>query len=78
MCEVLFLGSKLANLAEIRIGDNIFNVELNEGTKSEKFDVHIQNNNLKLYFKDKDFAIFSACVIAAKKRFDRLKGINDE
>ena len=78
MCEVKILGSKISNLAEIKIGNNILKVELNEGTKSEKFDIHIQNENFKLCFKDKEFSIFSASVIAAKKRFDVLKGKNDE
>ena len=72
------MGVKISNLAEIKIGENIFDVELNDGTKSEKFNIHIQNKNFKFCFKDKEFEMFAACVVAAKKRFDILKGKNDE
>ena len=68
------MGSKISTLDEITFGGVSFEVELNEGTKKEKFDVHIQNEYLKLFFKDWQFAEFATCFIAAKRRFDILKG----
>ena len=68
------MGSKLSTLGTIKLGGILFDVELNEPTKNEKFDIHIQNERLKLFFKDKEFSAFAACFIAAKKRFDILKG----
>ena len=72
------MGNKISTLGRIKLGENIFDVELNEGTKAEKFDIHIQNESFKLFFKDKEFATFAACFIAAKKRFDVLKGKSNE
>ena len=72
------MGNKISTLDKLTIGGVPFEVELNEGTKKEKFDVHIQNEYLKFFFKDREFAEFAACFIAAKKRFDVLKGKVDE
>ena len=72
------MGNKISTLGRIKIGENIFDVELNEGTKDEKFDIHIQNEQVKFFFKDKEFARFAVCFIAAKKRFDVLKGKSNE
>lgn len=72
------MGNKISTLGRIQLGENIFNVELNEGTKNEKFDIHIQNERFKFFFKDKEFATFATCFIASKKRFDVLKGKSNE
>ena len=68
------MGVKVSSLGTIRIGKSVFDVELNEGTKQEKYDIHIQNEAIKLYFKDAEFSRFAACFIAARKRFAVLKG----
>lgn len=72
------MGNKISTLTALKLGGISFDVELNEPTKNEKFDIHIQNERLKLFFKDKEFCKFAACFIAAQKRFDVLKGKSDE
>ena len=73
--EVLCMGTKIKTITDFYIGNMIFNVELNEGTKAEAYEVHIQNDLLKLCFKEADFTMFAACIIAAQKRFNVLKGL---
>ena len=68
------MGTFIRNLRKIYINNIEYTIELIDGNKNERFDVHIQNNNIKLHFKDYEFSAFVACFMAARKRFDILKG----
>lgn len=72
------MGTKICNLDTISIGKNIFNIELNEGNKTEKYNIHIQNENFKLCYKEEEFAILVTNFMCAVKKFKQLKGKNDE
>ena len=46
------MGTKIKTITDFYIGNMKFNVELNEGTKAEAYEVHIQNDLLKDKFKE--------------------------
>lgn len=72
------MGTKLCELDTISIGKNIFKIELNEGNKEEKYNIHIQNETFKLCYKEEEFALLVAAFLVAKKKFNKLKGKDDE
>ncbi|MGL6114976.1 MAG: hypothetical protein ACRC1R_08030 [Cetobacterium sp.] len=72
------MGEKIRDLEKIFIGNSEFNIELNEGTKEEKYNIHIQNERVNLSFKDFNFIRFASCFLVAKKRLEIFKGEEDE
>lgn len=69
------MGNKIKDLGEVTIGNQKFIIELNEGTKTERYNIHIQNKLLKICYKDIEFAEFAASFMLAKNIFENLKGI---
>lgn len=72
------MGTKICNLDTINIGENIFNIELNEGNKKEKYNIHIQNKNFKLCYKEDEFSVLTTNFMTAMKIFKHLKGKTNE
>lgn len=72
------MGEKIKDIGKIKISSYSFDVELNEGNKNEKYNIHIQNDVLKLSYKEYEFAKLVACFMGARKRFEGLKGMRDE
>lgn len=71
------MGEKIKDLEKITIGNMDFNIELNEGNKAEKYNIHIQSDRINLAYKDFNFIKFAACFLAAKKRLEILKKIKE-
>lgn len=71
------MGDKIKILNTISINDNVFEIELNAPTKNQIYDIHIQNNFLKLCYKDQDFCQFVVCVLLARERFKKFKTLNN-
>lgn len=67
------MGNKLEDLCEIEMNNQKYTVELNGGTKKEKFDIHIQNESINICLKDYDFSKFTTAVLVANKRMERFK-----
>ncbi len=67
------MGNRIRELSEIEMGGQKYSIELNGGTKKEKFDIHIQNNNINICFKDFEFAQFATAVLVANKKMKRFK-----
>lgn len=72
------MGEKIIDLDTIIIGEVKFNIELNEGTKNSKYNIHIQNDRINLAYKDFNFIKLAACFIVAKKRLELFKGEENE
>lgn len=76
------MGEKISDLEKITIGYMDFNIELNEGTKNEKYNIHIQSDRVNLAYKDFDFIQLAACFLTAKKRLgifkEEKKGVSHE
>ena len=72
------MGNKIKNLANIELGGMLFNVELNGGTKSENYDIHIQNSNMSICLKDYEFSRFVTAILVANKRMKRFKENNEQ
>ena len=71
------MGNKIKNLTSIELGGIRFDVELNGGTKSEKYDIHIQNTNMSICLKDYEFSKFTTTILVANKRMKRFKANNE-
>ncbi len=67
------MGNKISELSEITIGNQNYVVELNGGTKKEKFDIHIQNETINICLKDYEFAQFATSILVAYRRMERFK-----
>ncbi len=68
------MGERIKDVGSFSLGYEKFTIELNSGTKQEKYNIHIQNSNLKLCFKDYDFIKFAETCLIAEKRLDFYKG----
>ncbi len=69
------MGDKIKTIDTILIKDNIFEIELNAPTKNQLYDIHIQNDFLRLCYKDQDFCQFVACILLAREKFKKFKEI---
>lgn len=67
------MGNKIKNISQIKFGEVEYDVELNGGTKKEKYDIHIQNKNINICFKDFEFAEFVCSLLVANKKMERFK-----
>ena len=67
------MGYLIKKIGEIRIGSNILDIEYNDGTKKQLYDIHIQNEVLKLCFGDQEFMKAATSILLAKERFDSFK-----
>lgn len=67
------MGNKIKDLGEIHMGKQAYSLELNGGTKTEKFDVHIQNDYVNICLKDYEFAQFATAILVANRRLDWFK-----
>ena len=67
------MGNKIKELNEIEIGNQKYIIELNGGTKTELYDIHIQNAMINICFKDYEFSQFATAIFLANKRMKRFK-----
>ena len=67
------MGNKIKDLAVIEMGGQKYSIELNGGTKKEKFDIHIQNEKINICMKDYEYSQFVTALFVAKKRMERFK-----
>lgn len=67
------MGNKIKDLATIEIGGQKYCVELNGGTKKEKFDIHIQNDKINICMKDYEYSQLVTALFVAEKRMERFK-----
>ena len=67
------MGNKIKDLASIKMGGQNYCVELNGGTKKEKFDIHIQNDKINICMKDYEYSQLVTALFVAKKRMERFK-----
>ena len=72
------MGESIKDVGSFSLGKEEFHIELNFGTKQEKYNIHIQNSNLKLCFKDYDFVKFAEACLIAEKRLEFYKGNENE
>lgn len=67
------MGNKIKDLATVEIGGQKYSVELNGGTKKEKFDIHIQNDKINICLKDFEYSQLVTALCVAQKRMERFK-----
>lgn len=68
------MGELIRNLKEIRLGQDRFMLELNEGySKSRGQIIHIQNKDFRYVLTEKDFLHLSAVILKAKDNMDYFK-----
>lgn len=71
------MGNKICDLATITIGGQQYQVELNGGTKKEKYDIHLQNKQINICLKDFEFSQFVTSLLVANKKMKRFKKENE-
>lgn len=68
------MGELIRDLNSIRIGKAILKVELNKGTrKNGKFDVHIQDDKLRLNISEYDFCKIAADIVYSNAKLRHYK-----
>ena len=77
MKEKMCVGNKICDLAEIELGNSVYKVELNGGTKKEKYDIHLQNEQINICMKDFEFSQFVTALVVANRRMKRFKKIHE-
>lgn len=70
------MGEKIKDLGTISIGKAMLKIELNKGTKARgKYDIHIQNNKIRLNLDEYEFAKLANGIIFASEKIKKNKGI---
>jgi len=73
------MGEIIRNLGKIRIGKSEYKVELNTGTRNDgKYDIHIQNDEVRLNISEYDFCRMAAALIYADEKIRKYKKRGDE
>lgn len=68
------MGEKIRDINKIRICGALFMVEKNKGTHGHgKYDIHIQNNKIRLNITEKDFIKIAACILYAEENLNSYK-----
>lgn len=68
------MGEKIKDIGKIHLGSTELDVELNHGTRqNEKYEIHIQNDKVRLALSEEDFLQMASAVVLAKKQLDIIK-----
>lgn len=68
------MGEKIKDIGKIHLGTSDLAIELNHGTRqNEKYEIHIQNDKVRLALSEKDFLQMASAVVLAKKQLDIIK-----
>lgn len=68
------MGEKIKDIGKIHLGGTDLDVELNHGTRqNEKYEIHIQNEKVRLALSEKDFLQMASVVVLAKKTIGYYK-----
>ena len=72
------MGEKIKTLSVFKLNNKKFEIELNKpSAKKMQRSIHIQNENFKIDFSEKDFLSFATAILAAQKKLIILKRINE-
>jgi hypothetical protein len=71
------MGNKIKDIGHIRLGKNVFAVELNNPEALEK-EIHIQNESLRLAFGERIFYKIGAEILLAKKQLMIIKELDSQ
>lgn len=72
------MGEKIKDLAEVRIGDTKFRIELNAPYhQNGKYDIHLQCDKGRIGLSDREFLQLATCFMVAKKQLLRYKEISN-
>ncbi len=70
------MGEIIRNIGVLKIGNESFNIELNEPSCfGNSREVHIQNDKLRVAVGEVEFVQMGAAVLFAQKQLHLLKGI---
>lgn len=68
------MGEKIENIGNLYLGNTELVVELNHGTReNEKYEIHVQNDKIRLALTEKEFLQMASAVVLAKKQLDIIK-----
>jgi hypothetical protein len=73
------MGEIIQKITTISIGDSEFDIEINHPSyDGGEREIHIQNKKIRLSVPESDFLQMAACLLLARKQFDRIKGVEEE
>ena len=73
------MGELIKNVGRLHIGNDDFNIEINESASHDKYrDIHIQNDKFRVSVNEKEFLQMAAAVLLARKQLHLMKGIEDK
>ena len=68
------MGEKIKDIGKIHLGGTDPDVELNHAARqNEKYEIHIQNDKVRLALSEKDFLQMASVIVLAKKQLDIIK-----
>ncbi|WP_026507434.1 hypothetical protein [Butyrivibrio sp. MC2013] len=68
------MGELISKLGELKVGDEVFDVELNaSATTNGEESIHIQNSKYRFECSRSDFLKIAATIIFAEKNFESYK-----
>jgi len=71
------MGEKIKDLGQIRLGKDIFTIELNNPESPEK-EIHIHNQSSRIALGERAFCKMCADILLARKQLMILKGLDKE
>jgi len=71
------MGDKIKDIGQLRLGESIYTVELNNTDVPEK-EIHIQNESFRLAFCEKTFYKMGADILLARKQLMIIKGLDNQ
>lgn len=68
------MGELIKKLNKIKIGNTELVIEKNKGTQPGcKYDIHIQNDHLRLNLSEQDFCKIACCIMYANENLNHYK-----
>ena len=69
-----FLGELIRVVDSIEIGSQKFDIELNKSSNGQgEFEIHIQNDKIRLALTEKQFCKIATCILLARKQLHQIK-----
>ncbi len=69
------MGEKIKKIAEIQLGGNRFDIELNHSTSTVgEREIHLQNDCFRVAFSEHEFLQLASGILLARRQLQQIKG----
>lgn len=68
------MGELIRVIDSIELGNQEFDIELNKSSNgSDEYEIHIQNEKIRLALTEKQFCKIATCILLARKQLHQVK-----